>query len=347
MKVLIVSNAYPSREKKYSGIFVKNQYEELKSILESEDVLEIFYMRRQLTSKFGTILKYFKAFLHFIPFLFRKYDVVHLHFFHPLIYFVWLYKKLHTTTKIVVTFHGSDINNKVNKNNVNRFREISKCIDFTIPVGNELAYAIRSKLSLEIGKVLPAGVDSKIFFKNNFFIKKSYDYMFVGSFLPVKGIDILLEVIEKSPRNVSFCIVGKGKLYEDKINELIAKGYNITLKIDQSQQELSKLYNSSRFLVQPSRSEGFGLVVAEGMFCGLPAIVSNIGGFRDQVIHGKNGFLFEVGNVRQLLDQIVYLQSLSKENYDALSKNAIKTSEMLSLQNVCKELKDIYKNLSF
>ncbi|WP_417237346.1 MULTISPECIES: glycosyltransferase family 4 protein [Flavobacteriaceae] len=345
MNILLVTNMYPSKEKAYAGIFVKNQYEELKRIFDKDDAIEIFYMKRQFTSKLGSLIKYLKAFLGFIPYLFKKYDVVHLHFFYPLIYLVWMYKKLHPKTKVVVTFHGSDINEKINSKNERHFKKVSKCIDFAIPVGKELADNVTIKLGLKTGRTLSAGVDNRVFYQEPL-KDKIYDYIFVGSFLKIKGVDLLLESISKLPKDFSFCIVGKGEYYEAEIKRMINEGFNITLKIDQSQNELRSLFNQSRFLVQPSREEGFGLVVAEAMFCGLPVIVSNVGGFKEQVVNGKNGYLFKKEDVIQIKEYLLTLKNVDKSKYIELCENALNDSKELSLQNVCRELYGIYKKLN-
>ena len=94
MKILIISNMYPSEQKPYAGVFVKNQYESLLQNIEKNDSVHIFAMQRIFTSSIGSILKYFKAFLDFTPHYFKKYEVLHLHFFYPLILLVYLYKMI-------------------------------------------------------------------------------------------------------------------------------------------------------------------------------------------------------------------------------------------------------------
>ncbi|WP_082333629.1 glycosyltransferase family 4 protein [Mangrovimonas sp. TPBH4] len=344
MRILIVSNMYPSEQKAYAGIFVKNQFEELRKQFKEADTVDIFYMERKLTSKLGSLIKYVRAFFKFLPYLFKKFDVVHLHFFFPLIILVWIYKKMHPNTKVLVTFHGSDINNRVNYRNRLLYINLAKCIDFSIAVGNDLFLEVESKLNLKKGEVLSAGVDSKIFYKMAG-VHKIFDYIFVGSFFEVKGIDILLKTIESLPKEISFCIVGKGLKYEGRIHELINQGYDITLEIDKSQEELRLLFNQSRFLVQPSREEGFGLVVAEAMFCGIPAIVSEVGGFKEQVLHGKNGFFFESEDSDELSRLLIDLKFISEEDYQNLSDYAQCDVKKLSLQAICEKIYTIYKNL--
>lgn len=345
MRVLIVSNMYPSKQKAYAGIFVKNQFDELKRVFSEEDRLDIFYMERAFTSKLGSFIKYLRAGVKFIPFLFKKYDVVHLHFFFPLIILVWFYKKLHPKTKVIVTFHGSDINSRVNEKNQWYYKKLAKCVDFAIPVGEELSLTVESKLGLKTGKVLSAGVDSKVFYKMPE-EPKVYDCIFVGSFFEVKGIDLLLQAIKALPKTFSFCIVGKGIKYETLIHQMRKDGYKITLMIDKTQDDLRLLFNQSRFLVQPSREEGFGLVAAEAMFCGVPVIVSRVGGFKEQVIHDRNGYFFDKENIKQLYNLLLKTKEMPISKYENLQQCALDSSKKLSLQQVCKELMLIYKSLS-
>ena len=58
MKILIITSMYPSPEKKYSGIFVKNQYEQLQSLMKEGEEIEVFYMKRTFTSLWGSIKKH-------------------------------------------------------------------------------------------------------------------------------------------------------------------------------------------------------------------------------------------------------------------------------------------------
>ena len=104
MKVLIIINVYPSKVQPFSAIYVRNLF---KSLSERTDV-SIFYIERSFTSLSGSIKKYFKGFIKFIPFLFRKYDILHLHFYYPsFIILAHAYKFFHPGTKLVVTFHMS------------------------------------------------------------------------------------------------------------------------------------------------------------------------------------------------------------------------------------------------
>ena len=67
-------------------------------------------------------------------------------------------------------------------------------------------------------------------------------------------------------------------------------------------ERLSQAYASADIFVFPSRLETFGLVVIEAMAAGLPVVAARVGGVSDIVSEGVNGYSFESGDARGLLD---------------------------------------------
>jgi len=342
MKVLVITSMYPSPEKKYSGIFVKNQFEGVRDNLDDNETIEIFFMKRRITGLLGSITKHIWAFFRFIPYLFKKYDVIHLHSFFPLIGSAWLYKLFHRKTKFIVTFHGLDINQQVHRKNQRLMRFFARKIDYTIPVGREVARNVEKKLNLPIGKILPVGVDNATFYQEKN-VSKKYDYIFVGSFFEVKGIDILYETLKKLDPSVRFCVVGKGDAYEPIFKSMAEDKNNISLFVDQSHDALRTLYNKSRFLVLPSRSEGFPTVTIEAMFCGTPVITSDIPQFKEQVQEGKNGFMFPLDQPEKLLELLSNLVSMPTSEYQELVAGALNSFGHIALDKVCESLLTIYR----
>jgi len=56
----------------------------------------------------------------------------------------------------------------------------------------------------------------------------------------------------------------------------------------------------------PSRLEGFGMIQLEAMACARPVISINAGGPKDTIVHGKTGFLAEVGETVKLHEEWAY-----------------------------------------
>lgn len=342
MKLLILSNMYPSKQKPYSGVFVKNQYEYLQKIKNKDDEIFIFYMKRTFTNKVGSLLKYFSAFLRFIPNYFKKYDIIHLHYFFPLIILVYIYKIFHPKTKAIVTFHGEDIRaNLTSKKLIKVFKTFSKKIDFTISVGQDLKQDIISKLDLKVDIILSAGVDTKVFYPEN--ITKKYNYIFVGSFIHRKGIDIVIDAIKKiNDYNISYCFVGSGPFLEDI--KSLQKEHNVTLFENQTQDQLRTLYSQSKFLLFPSRDEPFGLVATEAIFCGTPIIVSKIGGLKEQLAENETGFF--ASTLDEVYDIVLKTKQFDEKQYQKLVKKAKEANKEFGLKLVCEKLLTIYKSIT-
>jgi glycosyltransferase involved in cell wall biosynthesis len=66
-------------------------------------------------------------------------------------------------------------------------------------------------------------------------------------------------------------------------------------------------------LVQPSRYEGFGLTVVEGIAAGLPVLVSDIEGPMEIIAGGQLGWSFKSEDAEDLARKLVELMGLSRE----------------------------------
>ncbi len=69
---------------------------------------------------------------------------------------------------------------------------------------------------------------------------------------------------------------------------------------------MSYLLSACDIYAAPSRLEGFGMIQLEAMACARPVISINIGGPVDTIVHGKTGFLAEVGETIKLNEEWAY-----------------------------------------
>jgi glycosyltransferase involved in cell wall biosynthesis len=340
-KILVVSNMYPSSEKPFSGIFVKNLYEKIN---EKHGDTELLAMKRRFTNGLSSVIKYLIFYCSSFRFLFVRYDVVHLHFFYPLITWVWIYKKLHPDTKVVVTFHGSDVHQHFNTAMSRRAaRKVAGCVDTYIAVSESLKLDAEAKLDIRVNEILPAGVDDSIFNSMGRDVEKQYDFIFVGSFVERKGVIEYIKAINRISRKLRFCFVGSGPLEKNIVNH--GSHHDIVILNNLAQPEIANLYKKSKFLVLPSRSEPFGLVVSEAMFCGTPVLASNEGGIVMQVEDGMNGFLFEKGNVDSIVDALERASNMKELEYSELSERASWSNKQFSLTNVVDRHSALYREL--
>lgn len=157
------------------------------------------------------------------------------------------------------------------------------------------------------------------------FNKTPLQFLFVGRFASNKGIDILMETIDRLNNEgyrdkLYFNIVGKGPLY-DKITSQY-NFPNVKFVGFASDEDLVKLYRENDVFVFPTLFEGMPTVVLEAMMAGMPIIVSDTGATAEQVDR-NNGFLVEAGNMRALKTAIQQLYSYSPEEREKLSQNSI------------------------
>lgn len=136
----------------------------------------------------------------------------------------------------------------------------------------------------------------------------------VGSISHNKGYDLLIEAWKQIVKDCSgwtIEIFGRGDTseYQNMIDEYNLQG-SIHFRGATDQVQTEMLHSS--FLVLPSRSEGFGMVLIEAMACGLPCVAFDCPcGPRDIIINGQNGILVPPENVNSLAEAIMKLISQS------------------------------------
>ena len=109
--------------------------------------------------------------------------------------------------------------------------------------------------------------------------------------------------------------IGEGK--SRSILEQMVKDYKlddyITFEGRKTQDYLFTHLCEYDCLIQPSRYEGFGLTVAEGIAAGLPVLVSDTEGPMEIIEYGTLGMSFKNEDINDLANK---LESILKGEYD-------------------------------
>lgn len=107
-------------------------------------------------------------------------------------------------------------------------------------------------------------------------------------------------------------------------------------------QSLADLYASADLLLMTSRHEPFGIVILEAWAAGLPVVSSRVGGIPYFVEHGRNGLLYELGDVPTATDHVVGV--LQQTNIrEELRKQGRTEVERYSFQRTTEQLISIYE----
>jgi L-malate glycosyltransferase len=135
----------------------------------------------------------------------------------------------------------------------------------------------------------------------------------IANIRPVKGLDVLARaaaVVCREFPQARFLIVGEvlDRQCANQLQTLVRSlhlGDNITF-LGRSDQAIAILKTSNLFCLL-SRSEGFSNAILEAMGCGLPCVVTAVGGNPEAIEDGRTGFLVPSENVDVAADRILKL----------------------------------------
>ena len=121
----------------------------------------------------------------------------------------------------------------------------------------------------------------------------------VSNFRPVKRVLDVIESFNKISKIIpsKLMMIGDGP---DKTKaEKLAYEYGLLDKVKflGKTHEVSKILCFSDLMILPSQTESFGLAALEAMISSTPVISTNSGGLPELNIHGKTGFLVEIGDI--------------------------------------------------
>ena len=107
-----------------------------------------------------------------------------------------------------------------------------------------------------------------------------------------------------------------------------------------------ELYSKSFAWIVASKSEGFGMPILEAMACGCAVVATDCGGPRDIIKDGKNGFLVEVGNVKQIVDRVLLLLNDS-DLREKICREGRRTVETFSWDRTVNRLEKVLERLAY
>lgn len=177
--------------------------------------------------------------------------------------------------------------------------------------------------------------------------EKSYPkrFLFVGRFVSVKAIDILLEAWSaiRDKNGWTLELIGDGPLkhsFRQRYPDVLIKEF-------MSQEELAKEAELSGCFVIPSRFEPWALVIHEFAFAGLPIIASDsCGATRQFVINGYNGYTVKSNDVESLKTSIIKIIEAPEEELIRFSRNSRHLAENVTPELVADTLLSVLKNIN-
>jgi len=177
-----------------------------------------------------------------------------------------------------------------------------------------------------------------------------YIILFVGTLIPRKGVQTLIEAfIKLNLYDKTELIIGGAGMEEKNLKSIVYKN-NIENYVkflgELEPENVQNVMLNSDCFVLPSHSEGTPNVIKEAMACGVPVIATNVSGNPELVKNGETGLLFEPGDVNTLSNHLsfaVQKQSIMKE-MGKKGKEFI-LSKKLTWRNCANEYERLYENI--
>ncbi|HEU5012661.1 MAG TPA: glycosyltransferase family 4 protein [Roseiflexaceae bacterium] len=135
--------------------------------------------------------------------------------------------------------------------------------------------------------------------------------LFIGQLVPRKGFDVLARAMPAVARQfptASFVFVSHNRQSEAELRQLVAEGgveSHMQLLGSVSEDEKVRLLREADVVVAPSRYEGFGIPIIEGMAAGRPVVTTDVPAGNELVDHERTGLLVPYNDHHALAAAIV------------------------------------------
>ena len=149
-----------------------------------------------------------------------------------------------------------------------------------------------------------------------------FTFLFSGALTHRKGIDLLARAflrLAAEQRRVRLKIMGAGDM-EPRLKRLLAGTDRVEWVGFKDWDDLPQVYASAHVLCVPSRHDGWGLVVPEGLAAGLPTIATNrTGAAIDLVVPGRSGWVIAANDEEALLQAMREAAALGEGEWRKMS----------------------------
>lgn len=158
-------------------------------------------------------------------------------------------------------------------------------------------------------------------------------YLCVGRFVPYKKIDVIINAFKQMP-DKKLLLIGDGYA-AGKIAQLLQHVPNVTWLGYKNDKDLIRLMQESKACLFAAK-EDFGIMCVEAQACGTPVIALNNGGYKETVIEGETGYLFDEQTEESIIKAVKKFEESPLTDHISIRKNA----ERFSSERFQKELKN-------
>jgi glycosyltransferase EpsD len=307
-------------------------------------------------------LKNIKAYKELKIILLNDYDIIHCHTPMGGVLGRLAAKNIKTRAKILYTAHGfhfykgAPIINWLIYYPIEKY--LSKYTDTIITINKEDYNYTRKTFSnperirkingigVNLEKFTPCDENIKIRLRNEMgYSKEDFIIIYIAEFTIRKNHILLLKAINSLKRQIpslKILFAGIGPLLEKYKTTLEESNFSEIIDFLGYRNDIDVLCKIADIAVSPSKQEGLPIGIIESIASGLPIVCSKIRGHTDVIINEYNGFLFDIKNHNQMIDNIIKLFNNKNLRYK-IAQNNIKDAQKYSLDTAINKMASIYK----
>lgn len=131
----------------------------------------------------------------------------------------------------------------------------------------------------------------------------------IGRLVPIKNHNMFLRAAKNIVNinkdvEIKFVIIGDGECAGQLKEEVKRLGLEDDVIFTGWKKNLASVYADLDIVALTSLNEGTPVSIIEAMACAKPVVATDVGGVRDLVVHGENGFLVKSGDVKDFSDRL-------------------------------------------
>lgn len=164
---------------------------------------------------------------------------------------------------------------------------------------------------------------------------------------PVKNHEVVFRAISQIPKPARpfFVIVGEGGYRSHLEQSIRSLGLGGDVRLMGHRDEIPELLNCMDVYIQSSFYEGFSNTILEAMACGLPVVVTDVGGTRDLLYKEHNDFLFRPEETEALVGMLLKLVGDRSFRNAMGNQGRSHVKERFSVQSMVAQYEDMYEGM--
>lgn len=168
----------------------------------------------------------------------------------------------------------------------------------------------------------------------------------VSNFRKVKRVEDVIQVFEKVHGVIPSKLLMIGDGPERPNAEELCRSLSICndIRFLGKQDQMDEILSITDLFILPSQYESFGLSALEAMACGVPVISTNAGGLPEINVHGKTGYLSEVGDIEDMSKHALHILS-DDARLTEFKKHALEHARTFDKDLIVPVYEALYKNV--